>query len=257
LAAVYATVIFLLESVVFSVIGLQLPEHIRRLSGVDARWVLAALAIAATLVLVRVAWVFPLAALRRGHNDSGRGMWQVPAVISWAGARGVVPLAAALSIPLLDARGQPLAHRDLVLVLATAVIVISLVVQGFTLAPLVRLAGIAVPAADAEQEYVRTRRQIAEAGAGYLEQLADAEAVAPVVLDRVKRNLQARLEAEHERGDDSTGLAEAYRRVRRDVVAVQGAELARLHSQGVISDTTRRRIQRQLDLEDARLTDEP
>jgi CPA1 family monovalent cation:H+ antiporter len=69
----------------------------------------------------------------------------VPAVISWAGTRGVVPLAAALSIPLTSAGGAPLPRRDLVLVLAIAAIVISLIVQGLTLGPLVRLAGIARP----------------------------------------------------------------------------------------------------------------
>ena len=63
----------------------------------------------------------------------------VPAVVSWAGTRGVVPLAAALSIPLTSASGIPLPQRDLILVLATAVIVISLVVQGLTLEPLVCL----------------------------------------------------------------------------------------------------------------------
>jgi NhaP-type Na+/H+ or K+/H+ antiporter len=89
----------------------------------------------------------------------------VPAVLSWAGARGVVPLAAALSIPLTDVGGAPVPFRDLVQVIATAVIVISLVVQGFTLAPLVALTDVAVPRANERAEFVRIRLHLAETAA--------------------------------------------------------------------------------------------
>src|SRR5262249_56048812 len=75
---------------------------------------------------------------RRGAS---RPVWPVAAVVSWAGTRGVVPLAAALSIPLTTAGGAALPQRDLVVVLAATAIVISLVVQGFTLDPLARIAG--------------------------------------------------------------------------------------------------------------------
>jgi monovalent cation/hydrogen antiporter len=235
LTAVYGTVIFLLESVVFGLIGLQLPMLVRRLAAADAWWPLAALAIAATLLLVRVAWVFPVTT----------GLWRPAAVVSWAGARGVVPLAATLSIPLLDNAGRPLPQRDLVVVLATAVIVTSLVVQGFTLAPLVRRLGLAVEHADARSEYAEARVRVARAGVEYLDMLADAEAVAPVVIERVRSSLLT--------GHDH---ADVDRRVRRDVVAVQIAELRRLYEEGAIGERTRRRIQRQLDLEDARFSDE-
>jgi CPA1 family monovalent cation:H+ antiporter len=298
LDAVFGTVVFLLESIVFSLIGLELPGLVRRLSSVDERWPLAAIAIATTLIVVRIAWVFPLAAIqhRRGARRAkvpGRRRdassepapsfwraWQAPAVLSWAGTRGVVPLAAALSIPLNDAAGHPVPQRDLLLVLATAVIVISLVVQGFTLAPLVRRAGLAVPQADTHDEYLRARLRIAEAGAAHVEQLAEMEAVAPVVIERVRRSLNTRLEMARERAEkvdepaprgedadgvgeaspapvaESNGIGDAYRRVRRDLLAVQSEELDRLYAQGTITDATRRRIQRQLDLEDARFTDD-
>src|SRR4029077_4918702 len=90
------------------------------------------------LIVIRVAWVLPVWAVyqrRRGKRPS----WPVPAVVSWAGTRGLAPLAAALSIPLTTASGAALPQRDLVLVLAAAAIVISLIVQGFTLEPLARL----------------------------------------------------------------------------------------------------------------------
>jgi CPA1 family monovalent cation:H+ antiporter len=256
LTAVYATVIFILESVVFSLIGLQLPGLIRELPAGDRAWVPAVLVITLTLIVARVAWVFPLSAIQQWRSGGRRRpSWQAPAVISWAGARGVVPLAATLSIPLADAAGHPLPHRDLLMVLSTGVIVISLVVQGFTLAPLVRLSGLAVTPADAEFEYVRARQRVAEVGLRYLDDLAGLEAASAVVLEHVRRSLQAQAEREEER-DESGPLADAYRQIRRDVLAVQTKALSRLYAEGEVGESTRRRLQRRLDREDLRFSDE-
>lgn len=126
--AVYQTVIFLLENVVFSLIGLEPPTLVSDL-GHAGLWPLVALAIAATLMVVRVLWVFLLWAGRQWRVGRRRPSWAVPAVASWAGTRGVVPLAAALSIPLITDSGAPLPQRDLLLVVAVTVLVISLIVQ--------------------------------------------------------------------------------------------------------------------------------
>jgi CPA1 family monovalent cation:H+ antiporter len=104
LHSVYQTVIFLLESVVFSLIGLQLPPLIRDLSHAEA-WPAEALAVTGTLIVIRILWVFPLSAVIQRRSGTRRPTWPVPAVVSWAGARGVVPLAAALSILLTTASG--------------------------------------------------------------------------------------------------------------------------------------------------------
>jgi Na+/H+ antiporter len=249
LGAVYGTVIFLLESVVFSLIGLQLPERIRHLSGQS--WIGAVLVIAAVLILVRVAWMVPLAALQQRSRPS----WQVPAVITWAGARGVVPLAATLSIPLTTAAGAPLPYRDLLMVLSTGVIVISLVVQGFTLAPLVRLSGLAIVPDDAEAEYDAARLRLAEAGLDYLDELESLEAAPSATLERVRHSLELQVELERTHEDEPADPAGAYLRLRRDVLAVQGEVVARMYDEGVIGEATRRRLQRRLDREDLRFTD--
>jgi CPA1 family monovalent cation:H+ antiporter len=137
-----------------------------------------------------------------------------------------------------------------------------LVVQGFTLAPLVRRTGLAVPDAESHDEYLRARVRLAEVGAAHVEQLAELEAVPPVVLDRVRRSLGTRLEMARERAAKA-GLAverpaetDMYRRMRRELVEVQSTELESLYASGEINDATRRRIQHQLDLEDARFTDD-
>jgi CPA1 family monovalent cation:H+ antiporter len=143
--AVYDVVVFLLESVVFALIGLDLPVLVRDLPPGSRWWPVQALALAVALVVVRLAWLRPTvtyAGPTRGHPA-----WPVTRVITWAGTRGVMPLAAALSIPLATAGGPGLADRPLVLVLTTSVVALTLVAQGLTLAPVVRSSGLAVDGA--------------------------------------------------------------------------------------------------------------
>ena len=257
LHSVYQTVIFLLESVVFSLIGLQLPTLIRDLSRAGA-WPAEALAVAGTLIVIRILWVFPLSAVLQRRSGTRRPSWPVPAVVSWAGARGVVPLAAALSIPLTTASGAPLPRRDLILVLAAAVIVVSLVVQGLTLEPLVRRAGIARPDA-ARHEQTVARLRLAEAALARLDELAAGDCAADDVIDRARARLQVRIGHDRARIDgtrapEPDGLTD--RELRRELNAAENAELARLYDNGTIGQATRQQLQRGLDLEAARLSHE-
>ena len=257
LHSVYQTVIFLLESVVFSLIGLQLPTLIRDLSRAEA-WPAEALAVTGTLIVIRIMWVFPLSAIIRRRGGVRRPSWPVPAVVSWAGTRGVVPLAAALSIPLTTASGAPLPRRDLILAIATAVIVVSLIVQGLTLEPLVRRAGIARPDAARHEETV-ARLRLAEAALARLDELAAGDCAADDVIDRARASLQARLgytraRIDGTRAPEPDGLTD--RELRRDLNTAENAELARLYDDGTISQATRQRLQRGLDLEATRLSEQ-
>ena len=242
LGAVNGTVIFLLESVVFGLIGLQLPALIRRLTGSDTVWPVQALALGLTVLVIRLLWVFPLSAVIQRRRGARRLSWQVPAVVSWAGARGVVPLAAALSIPLVD-------QRDLVLLLTTAVIVLTLVVQGFTLAPLVRRAGIALTPEDVRQEQTFARLRLAQAGLAHLDALAETEAAPESVIEQLRQSWQARAARIQSDDEPTDSSSTAYRDLRRDLLRVETAELNSLFDTGSITDPTRRRIQRILDLE--------
>ena len=255
--AVYQTVIFLLESVVFALIGLQLPVLVRDLDQ-PGPWPLIALAIAATLIVTRVLWVFPLWAGRQWRQGQRRPSWTVPAVISWAGTRGVVPLAAALSIPLTAVDGTPLPQRDLLLVLAVTVIVISLIVQGLTLEPLVRRTAIAQPAGSSGQEEAIARLRMAEAGLARLDELAAGQEVPGAVIDRMRQVLNTRAgHARAQAGTDGDGEPQVTEYdVRRDVLTAQGNELARLYADGIISAATCLKLQRNLDLEHARLSND-
>jgi monovalent cation/hydrogen antiporter len=257
LHAVYGTVVFLLESAVFALIGLQLPTLIRDLSGTQKWWPLEALALAGTLLAVRVLWVFPLSAATQ-RRIGLRASWRVPLVVSWSGARGVLPLAVALSIPLTNAAGETLPYRGLVQLLTSAVIVFTLTVQGFTLAPLVRRTGIALTPDDTTEEDIRARVEISRVALAHLDQLSDLEVAPDTVIDRLRRELHGRIEHLEPRTGDGRPdpMAATYRDLRRDLIAVETAELNRLYETGSIGDTTRRHIQRILDLEEAGLGDD-
>ena len=164
----------------------------------------------------------------------------------------------ASSSPLTSASGAPLPQRDLILVLATAVIVISLVVQGLTLEPLVRLAGIARQDGGRHEETV-ARLRLAEAALARLDELADDDCAADDAIDRARASLQARIGRTRAR-IDGTEAAEpdgmTDRDLRRALNAAENAELARLYDDGTIGQPTRQRLQRGLDLEATRLGDD-
>jgi CPA1 family monovalent cation:H+ antiporter len=167
-----------------------------------------------------------------------------------------VPLAAALSIPLATSgpattsSAAALPDRDLVLLLTTAVTVITLVVQGFTLAPLVRRAGIALTPDDVTQEHTAARLALAHAGLSHLDYLTETHAAPDFVIAALRNSWQDRIERikDHRNGEPSRA-ASIYRQLRRDLLDVENAELDRLYHDGAITDATRRRIQRSLDLE--------
>ncbi|MFE0464317.1 Na+/H+ antiporter [Kitasatospora sp. NPDC058965] len=249
--AVYAVVVFLLESVVFSVIGLELPALVRDLPAGTGWWPLQAALLTVVLIAARVLWTLPLT--RAVRPTRGRLSWRVAGVVTWAGTRGVMPLAAALSIPLAGSGGLPLPGRALVLVLTTAVVVSTLVVQGLTLAAVVHRSGLALEPEHTAREEARARDALNRAGLDHVEQLAGLESVGEVAADRARRGLLARLD----HADDADGSADAtdaeYRRLRREVITVQNAELHRLYGEHLISDATRRALQHDLDREAAAL----
>lgn len=249
--AVYDTVVFVLESVVFSLIGLQLPTLIRASgSGGDHwTWIVQAVTITATLLAVRALWVFPLSLAiqtrRRDHRS-----WRIPAVVSWAGARGVLPLAAALSIPLITTSGSPLPGRDRVLLLTIAVIITTLLVQGLTLGALVRRSGVTAPSDRQDNERATARTAMTHAALAQLDQLEQLDAAPGAAIAHLRRSLETRLRAD---GDTADELEPMLRQLRQHLITVETAELTRLYHDGTISATTRRDLQWRLDLEDTSL----
>jgi CPA1 family monovalent cation:H+ antiporter len=170
-----------------------------------------------------------------------------------------VPLSAALSIPVATASGAALPGRDLVLVIAATVIVISLIVQGFTLEPLARAAGFGRSRNGGSlHEETLARLRLSEAGLARLDELAQANAAPDALIDQLRTTLQARIgqvqagmDHDDRRAGPAAGLTE--RELRADLIAAENAELNRLFEDGTISAATRRQFQQSLDLELARL----
>jgi CPA1 family monovalent cation:H+ antiporter len=176
-------------------------------------------------------------------------------VVSWAGARGVVPLAAALSVSLTANDGTALPGRSLLLLLTTTVIVFTLVAQGFTLEPLVKRSRLALTAESGVRELARARLAMASAAMAELDARADTDSAPLHVVDELRRGLQARItEADPDPGGHAPSVT-ALAALRRDLIFVQADTLAALYADGQIGDATRRRLQRALDLEETSLAD--
>ncbi|WP_331743840.1 Na+/H+ antiporter [Kitasatospora sp. NBC_01300] len=250
LHAVYAVAVFILESVVFSIVGLELPALVRDLPKGSGWWPLQALALTSVLIAVRVLSTLPLT--HAVKPSRGRMSWRVAGVVTWAGTRGVMPLAAALSIPLVASNGTALAGRPLVLVLTTAVVVFTLVVQGLSLAAVVNRSGLALEPEHTAREEAEARDTLNHAALAHIEELATLEAMPEAVIDRVRRALSARLD-HSVYGPDGSTVDATYRELRHVVISVQNAELHRLYDEHRISDTTRRTLQHDLDREEAAL----
>jgi Na+/H+ antiporter len=253
----WSIVVFLLNCLVFILIGLQLGPVMGRLAG-DGAMALAGYALVTVFatILVRFLWVYPAAWLPRflwsrlRESDPMPG-WRSLFAISWCGMRGIVSLAAALAIPFTLDDGTPFPQRDLVIFLTVAVIFGTLVLQGLTLAPIIRRLGIGADW-DAFEEQRLARTQITRAALEEIERFAKASHLSEEDLAAVSADYRARLRGWSAHGLIST-TADDPKPLRRAALAAERAELIRLWRDALISDEVLHEVERELDLEEARL----
>ncbi|MET9106842.1 Na+/H+ antiporter [Streptomyces zhihengii] len=263
--AVWKMVSFVLESAVFALIGLQLAIVVEDLGpyGVgEALWY--AVAVFVTVVVVRFVWVYPATFLprrlsRRVREREPDTNWTAPVIVGWAGMRGVVSLAIAFSIPLVMEDGEPFPARSLVLFLTFTTVIGTLVVQGLTLPPLIRL--LKLPGRDVYAETLAEAQAQSEASAAAErrldELLADERNTLPQPLaDRLRTVLERRRNAVWERlgaVNEITGESadDIYRRLAREMIAAERDVFVSLRDQRRIDDEMMRTLLRRLDLEEA------
>jgi NhaP-type Na+/H+ or K+/H+ antiporter len=251
----WRTLVFLLESALFVLLGLQVRGIVHEMAGHTWRHVIiAALAVSVVIVVVRAAWalfVFPMARYLPGrHLDFDHMPWRERCVIGWSGMRGAVSLAMALSVPVAVA-GHPLPGRDEVVFLAAVVVFVTLLGQAVTLPALLRRFGMAE--SDRHRiEHMETRRAIIETALTRIDELAEAGEVDERTARTFRQLYEDRLErvrAELDDEPDEERLADASM-VRREIVRAQRDKLGRLYRKGKISTETRRALEQRLDLED-------
>jgi CPA1 family monovalent cation:H+ antiporter len=261
--AFWEIVVFLLNGFVFTAIGLQLPEILKSLEGESLFSPIEnALLVSAAVVLVRMAWVFPGAYLpfllhTRTRRES-LPEWRNVAVMGWSGMRGVVSLAAALALPYVLPNGSPFPGRNYILFLTFGVILVTLVFQGLTL-PIV-IQKLCIKADNSTDEEERTARLKAnQAAIESIEKLRTSGKFSPDTVDRLRAEYDERVEQLRlcaERPEDCRGeiATPQYQRLQRQALRVERQTIIRLRNDRVINDDALRRIQRDLDLAEARLT---
>jgi CPA1 family monovalent cation:H+ antiporter len=256
---------FLLNGFVFILIGLQLPEVLRALSG-DAiplrRDLWYALLISLAVILIRILWVFPATYLprlifKKLCRADPYPKWQHVTIVAWTGMRGVVSLAAALALPLTIQNDAPFPGRDLILFLTFCVILVTLVVQGLSLPPIIRWLGVKDDGAMEKEE----RLARLKANHAALTRLNEIELADPSKADALRR-LRAEYE-DHIRQVDGVDPASAntplrlfsseYERLSHEALLLERQTILELRNQGAINDEVLRRIQRDIDLAEARL----
>ena len=268
--AVWNVVVFLLNGLAFVLIGLQLDGILERLSELEytaAQLTLYAALVSLAVILTRVAWVFPATYLprllsRRLRERDPSPPWRSVVVISWAGMRGVISLAAALALPLTTQAGNPLPGRDLILFLTFAVILATLVVQGLSLPLIIRALGLEDDGST-EREELRARIEAADAAVSRLDELSEEDWVRNDTAERVRglynyrrSRFAARREGAGDKDAEANGFEErstAYQRLLGELILAQREQLIRLRNEGHISDEAMHRVERDLDLEEARL----
>ncbi|MFU8872817.1 Na+/H+ antiporter [Micromonospora sp. SL4-19] len=288
-SAVWRLVDFLLEGFVFLLIGQQLPKVVRGLQQYDTSTIIIAAAVSVGVVLLlRPLWLLATQSLPRwAHTRLGgaseydddtpdaarREAWEARnarrltgrevVALSWSGTRGVISLAAIFTLPLATDSGAPFPDRDLLLFCTFVVVLVTLVGQGLTFAPLVRALGLRADEADQARVRNEARSASVEAALARLTEIAAEEPENIGAIESMRTQLKARLARYHGRLDllqaaESSQVPaspeyEAALRIRRTVIDAEREELLRWRDAGQLPDEGLRVLERELDYEELRL----
>ena len=257
-AAVWEILVFVINVLLFALVGLQLSRILDALTGLSAaKLTWYGVLVTGTVVLTRIVWVPVFMYLPKLISRRGTRSLAQPFLVSWSGMRGAVSLAAALAIPLSTDAGIPFPDRNLIVFLTFCVILGTLVFQGLSLPFIIRALKIE-PDHRAEKEDTKARIKAAESALARLEELAEEDWVREDTAERLRGLYTFRRDRFASRFDaGSDGAIEErsqnYQRLRRELLEAERAAIVRLRREGVIDDDGLRRLQRDLDLEDARL----
>ncbi|MDQ4143960.1 MAG: Na+/H+ antiporter, partial [Actinomycetota bacterium] len=254
--------VYLLNAVLFILVGLQLHPILRGVTGRPPASLIGLAALLSVVVIaVRIAWVFTLPYVvrlldRRPAQVARRVGPRERLVVGWSGMRGAVSLAAALALPL-QAGPRAFPQRNLIVFLTFGVIFATLVVQGLTLPALIRRLGLRGDHTE-ESEELEARLTATNVALARLEELAEEDWTREDTVGRLRgmyeyrrQRLSARAGIVHDDGYEERSVA--YQRLVRELLEAQRRAVVRLRNRGEIGNDVMHRIERDLDLEDSRL----
>ncbi|MCA1682697.1 MAG: Na+/H+ antiporter [Actinobacteria bacterium] len=256
--AFWEVLVFLLNALLFVLVGLQLPAILERQDRPAGTLISLGAVAGAVVIVTRLVWLhttpYVIRALDRRPQQAARRVgWRPRTVAAWAGLRGAVSLAAALALP------ADFPERDLLLWLTLCVILATLVLQGLTLPTVIRLMGVREEESTPRDELL-ARKAAARAALERIQQLRDEDWTRDDSLDRLQALHEFRLRRAAQRAgwsdDGSENLDErsqAYQRTLRDLLDAQRRELVQRRDHGEVPDDVMRALVRELDLEDQRL----
>jgi CPA1 family monovalent cation:H+ antiporter len=266
--AVWESLTFVLNGLVFVLIGLQLPYVLSGIRGYSLRQLIYyGLLFSILVIVLRMLWVFPgsfLAYFIRRRMLHQREMWPGARnvfVVGWTGMRGVLALAAAISLPELLEDGSVFPQRNLIIFMTFCVILVTLVLQGLTLPSLIRVLGLSETSGSRKEEQ-SARQKILQAALAWLEQaMARPDQEDLTVYKELTRMYRQRLDGLHVRGDQEseethqahTALRERRIDAARNVLKIERETALNLRNQGKINDEVLRQIEYELDLSETRL----
>ena len=263
--SVWNALVFMLNGVVFILIGLQLPSIVKGLGEYklsDA--IFYAVVISLVTIIIRIIWVFPSAYLPRLLSKRIREREQNPGwkgvfLVGWSGMRGVVSLASALAVPVMLTDEQIFPHRDLILFITFTVILFTLVLQGLSLPFLIRVLHIEVHENKSQDEKA-IRLRMAKATLEHIKNKYDDESKNIEAFSRVKARYERMVEIaamrinEEENSEATASFLPKYRKMLIEMVAVRRKELAKMRHDKHYAEELIREKELELDLEEARLS---
>jgi CPA1 family monovalent cation:H+ antiporter len=256
--SVWNLLVFLLTSLVFILIGLQLSGIVGRLTGYSAtELIFYGTLVSAVAIAVRFAWIYPATYLPRMLSARLRELDPAPPeaalfIMSWCGMRGIVSLAAALALPLALDGGAPFPGRDLIIFLTFVVIAVTLVLQGLSLALLIRVLRVGTDWSEHEEEQ-HARFALGKAAIAAIGELAAKENVPAEVAERIRAEFAEKVRIAPPGGQVLSGGANVAKRLRSAAIIAERQELIRIWRENKISDDVLHHLEEDLDYQESHL----
>jgi monovalent cation/hydrogen antiporter len=258
--AVWNALTFILNGLVFVLIGLQMHHVVIGIRGFGmARLILFGVLFSALVIVLRLLWTFPGAQFAYfvrsrllGQTSEKPSMSQI-FVVGWTGMRGVIALAAAISLPEVLTDGSPFPQRNIIIFLTFSVILVTLVVQGLTLPAVIRGLGLAAEGRTNEEDHAR--HLMLQAALDYLERQREKnnDEFAEIYDDLVGHYQHQLASLGGDGHDETSEIYSRFLEVSRDLLGVEREKIISLRDEGRISDEVLRRLETELDLNEARL----